>query len=492
MDQELYSYSEVFAYADLEAYDRFNSRYAEYPEEIRQRESFRDILTTYLRTIMNAKFPNAEQYAEKIKRLGKSIVEHVTGNYEIGIGDADYFELTQHAETISSVIAYSDDAKLAENMDMPEELGQGISDGVIATGLIESPDQAKAEEEFSHVSDRIKDFFKTAISNIPHVTYHLANAIASAAGLDKEESQGLNDNVSAKFWAGLFYDLASGTLLQKRHFTDVRNSESMKKLIREEGILHFTAPANVMSILNSGYIKQSNILDSDVTAHKSFFFAGTPTFEDLLINIPAYNVMTAIRIRPTEEQIDKLKYRALNDRAVTFDGDFEFDSDQAEIAFFGLKYDKEKDSIYIGQIRPYEAPGYVPPKEVTDNYTYKPTPWYKPIKKVREAIKMNAYGFFAEYKHHQKLLKMQATLKERGIESFRDVNDATLVELSNIQTATVSNKKPAKGLVRTDDLVAAYAQTRGSEERDSLLTKMKHAVTGKTSPVPEHEQGVEK
>ena len=38
----------------------------------------------------------------------------------------------------------------------------------------------------------------------------------------------------------------------------------------------------------------------------------------------------------------ELKYRALNDRAVVKDGDFEFSNEQAEIAYFGLMYDKEK------------------------------------------------------------------------------------------------------------------------------------------------------
>ena len=54
-------------------------------------------------------------------------------------------------------------------------------------------------------------------------------------------------------------------------------------------------------------------------------------------------------------------------------------------------------------------------------------------------MKMNTYGMFAEYKHHQKLLQMQSVLRENGID-FRDVNDATLVELADIEQAYLTTK----------------------------------------------------
>lgn len=405
---------------------------------ITNQELFSEILVSGLSNVVENKLPGKD-YLEKIKKFGKSIVEHITGNYEIGIGDADFETLLSNTEVISSVVAYSNNNELENRLEEPEESGIGVSDGVVATGLIESPDKPKAVKFFSLSGEDIKKFFNNALKNITHLNEHVAEAIATISGMNDPTKQGLNDNLLGKTIGGLAYEFLSGTLLSKRHFTDVRNSESMQQKIAEEGILHFTSPANVMKILESGKVNASNILDSDLTKKKSFFFAGTPTFEDLLINIPAYNVMTAVRIKPTEEQMDNLKYRALNDRAVVQDGAFEFTPDQAEIAYFGLMYDKEKGSIYLGEITEEESKSYIPPKEVTDAYRYEGKKGFSSVSNFVEMMKMNTYGMFAEYKHHQKLLQMQSVLRENGI-SFRDVNDATLVELADIEQAYVSTK----------------------------------------------------
>ena len=401
-------------------------------------ELFNRIITNNLTSIVEKKLPEND-YVEKIKRLAKSIVERITGDYEIGIGDADFETIAKNSETLSSIVAYSNNDELENTLEQPDELGKGIADGVVASGLIESPDKNKAVKFFSISGSDIKNFFNNALKNISHLNEHVAEAIANLTGMNREDSQGLNDNLLGKTIGGLAYEFLSGTLLAKRHFTDVRNSESMQKKIEEEGILHFSSPENVKKILDSGKVKASNILDSDLTKKKSFFFAGTPTFEDLLINIPAFNVMTAVRIKPTEAQMDNLKYRALNDRAVVQDGTFEFSPEQAEIAYFGLMYDKEKDSIYLGEITEEESKTYVPPKEVTDAYKYDGKKGYTSIKSFVEMMKMNTYGMFAEYKHHQKLLQMQSVLRENGID-FRDVNDATLVELADIEQAYLTTK----------------------------------------------------
>ena len=460
MSNELYSYADVYSYANSIAYNNFNNRYNEYSEETRQEESFSDILTTYLKEVVGTKFQDGTKYLDVVKRLGKSIVEHITGNYEIGIGDADYFELMQDSESISNVVAYSDKDSLEAFLENPEELGKGISDGVIANGLIESPDQEKATAAFSRSGNDIKKFFSDALYNITNLNNYIATGIAKLAGMDKEKSNGLNDNLIGKTIGGFAYEFLSGALIAKRHFSDVKNSESMKNLIEQEGILHFTSPANIQKILDSGYIKPSSVLESDVTAKKSFFFAGAPTFEDLLINIPAYNVMTAVRIRPTENQMENLRYRSLNDRAVVQDGKFEFSKEQADIAYFGLMYDEEKKSIYLGEISEEQAKDYVPPKEVTDTYSFGKREGFHPIKNFSDTMKMNTYGLYAEYKHHQKLLQMEKNLREKGITSFRDVNDATLVELSDIEQAYISTKENS-----------VDRQTLFSRIKDRLLTR---------------------
>jgi len=415
----------------------FNVMSAENPQ-VSNDELFSAILMCGLTDVVKNKLPG-NNYVAKIKRFGKSIIEHITGNYEIGIGDADFQTILNQSEVISSIVAYSNDDELEGGLEEPELLGRGISDGVIATGLINSPDKQKAVEFFNNSSISIKSFFNNALNNIVHLNEHVANAIATISGMNNPDMQGLNENLLGKTFGGLAYEFLSGTLVSKRHFTDVRNSESMQKKIADEGILHFSSPEKVKEILASGKVKKSNFLESDLTRRKSFFFAGCPTFEDLLINIPAYKVMTALRIRPTDDQIDKLKYRALNDRAVVYDGEFEFSPDQVDIAYFGLMYDEEKDSIYLGELTEEESKTYVPPKKVTDAYTYEGKKGYTSVKNFVEMMKMNTYGMFAEYKHHQKLLQMQIILRENGI-NFREVNDATLVELADIEQAYISTK----------------------------------------------------
>ena len=48
MDNELYSYADVFNYANGIAYENFNNRYPKYSSETRQKEGFSDILNKYL------------------------------------------------------------------------------------------------------------------------------------------------------------------------------------------------------------------------------------------------------------------------------------------------------------------------------------------------------------------------------------------------------------------------------------------------------------
>ena len=200
--------------------------------------------------------------------------------------------------------------------------------------------------------------------------------------------------------------------------------------IANEGIIHFTSLESAKKIMESGRVKASNILDSDLTSRKSFFFAGTPKFEDLLINIPAYNVMTAVKIKPTAEQISKLKYRPLNDGALAYDGDFTLDKENATIAYYALKYNKETNSIYIDEISEVDAKTYVPDEEVTKNYTYKPG-----RNNLINEIKLNAYGFFAEFKHYERLRKVLKTCK------IEDLTDEMLADIRNIEEANISKSR---------------------------------------------------
>ena len=427
------SFAEIIELAKEENYREFNKDYKE-NGIIDSRISFRKILDNYIQKITSIKFNENTNLSENFKRFTKATIEHLTGDYEIGIGEVSFEELTEYSETISNVIAYSNNEELIEIAKNPEELANGVVNGIIGYSFIPSNNSDKAINRFNLSSEKIKSFFNNALHNIANLNKVFANAIAHISGLDSDKSKGLNDNILGKTIGGIGYELISGTLIGKRHFTSVRNSQSIQNKIKEEGILHFTSPSNIEKIMNSKKIKTSNFIASDFTKSKCFFFAGKPTFEDLLINIPAYDVMTAIKIKPTEEQLDELKYRALNDRVVVKDGEFEFNERQAEVAYFGLMFDEEKNNIYLGELTEEEAKDFKVSDKVRQAYSYKPKK-----NTILDSIKMNAYGLFAEYKHHQKLLQMEEKLKEKGI-GFRDVDDSVLVELADIEQAYINTE----------------------------------------------------
>ena len=346
------------------------------------------------------------------------------------------------------------------NEESVKDFADGVVDGAVASDLIPSENKKEvAKSKFQSSNEKIKTFFKNSIYNITHLNTKVANFIAHITKMDSEESQELNTNLFGKAVGGMVYEFLSGTLEKKRHFTDVTNSKSMLEKIESEGIVHFSSSEGVDKIMNSGKVKQSSFLVSDLTKNKSFFFAGAPTFEDLLINIPAYDVMTAVRIKPTPEQIKDLKYRAINDRAIVKDGDFRFNKNQAEVVYYGLKFDEEKKQIYLGELTKEEAKDFKVSDEVRNAYHYEGKK-----SKLSEKVKMNIYGFYAEYKHHQKLLQMEETLRQNEITGFRNVNDRTLVELGDIEQAYIDTKD--KSVERKSLITLIKSKMRRNKEND--------------------------
>lgn len=373
-----------------------------------------------------------------VKDIATRMVEHITGNYEIGLGEKTFEEMDEQAEGIANVVRYANENDISDLM-QEGELAEGIVDGGIAYGIIpsEEKDIQTANQNLSSRPEKVKTFFKNVIHNLLNTNKMISNFIAHVSGLDNDEkSAGFNDNIKGKMFGGVLYALISGAYVGKRHFSPVEASDNMKQIIEEQGILHFSSPANIQSIMQSGTIKTSNFLESDLTAKKSFFFAGVPKMEDLLINIPAYDVMTAIRIRPTEEQMKNLKYRPLNDRAVVNDGAFHFDPEQAEIVHYGLHYDKDKDTIVLKEITPEQAKDFKVSDEVRQAYRFTAK-----NNSFIDKFKMNAYGMYAEYKHHRRLLQFQEEMKRRGITHYRDVADEDLVAMTDIEEAPITPKK---------------------------------------------------
>ncbi len=406
--------------ARLENYEQYEL-YCKAHKPFSKKLEVKNLYQNYINKILNLRLTETKAF-EMAKTLSKRLVEHITGNYDIGF-NKEYEEIDSDIETISNLIANSEISDL-EKTDSVET----IVDGSVSNGLIYEEQKEKGQELFNKRSEKLKLIFEKSLYNLTHANQILANYLAKLVQMDK--SNGLNQNIAGKFLGGIAYELLSGTLVSKRHFTNVTNSQTMLDTINKDGIVHFTSLETANKIMESGYVKPSNFLESDLTAKKSFFFAGTPTLEDILINIPAYHVMTAVKIKPTEEQIKNLKYRVINDGAVTYDGKFTFDKNNAYIAYYGMKFNKETNSLYMQEISEEEAKNYQVSEEVKKNYNYNP-------KSIISNIKMNAYGLYAEYKHHQKL---QQVLKACGMDIHK-LDDQTLNEVRTFEEAQVGRTK---------------------------------------------------
>ena len=378
----------------------------------------RNIYINYLSKIINK--DNAVELARK---FSKRLVEHITGNYDIGL-NADFENINEDAALISSLVSTVDGDELEK-----DDALETLVDGSVALGLMYEDSKDIGENLYSKRSEENKNVFKKAMAGIKYAHEMMVKGIAKFSGFDSDTNN-FNDHYLRKFVGGIAFEFLSGSLLDKRHFTNVINSNIMVDKIANEGIIHFTSLESAKKIMESGRVKASNILDSDLTKKKSFFFAGVPKFEDLLINIPAYNVMTAVKIKPTNEQLSNLKYRPLNDGALAYDGDFVFDKENATIAYYALKYNKETNSIYIDEISEVEAKSFVPDEEVTKAYNYKAG-----RNGILNNIKLNAYGFFAEFKHYERLRSVLKTCK------IEDLTDEMLADIRNIDEANINRTR---------------------------------------------------
>lgn len=388
---------------------------------ISKETEIKNIYINYLSKILNK-----ENSFELARKFSKRLVEHITGNYDIGL-KADFEDINENAALISSLVSTVDSNELEK-----EDSIETLIDGSVALGIMYEDKTDTGKEIYNKRTDENKNIFMRAMAGIKYAHEIMVQGIAKFSGFDSETNN-FNDHYLRKFIGGIAFEFLSGTLIDKRHFTNVINSDIMLDKIKNEGIIHFTSLESANKIMKSGRVKASNIFDSDLTKKKSFFFAGIPKFEDFLINIPAYYVMTAVKIKPTDEQISKLKYRPLNDGAIAYDGDFTFNKENATIAYYALKYNKETNSIYIDEIDAQEAKTYKPDEEVTKSYKYK-SGRNNPLNE----IKLNAYGFFAEFKHYERLRKVLKTCK------IENLTDDMLAEIRNIDEANVINENKTR------------------------------------------------
>lgn len=130
------------------------------------------------------------------------------------------------------------------------------------------------------------------------------------------------------------------SILKSSHSPLINKRDLLLKCYNE-GLYHITTEENLLKILESGYIKSSNLFNS-YGEKKVFMFAGIPSFEEVCSNIGGKSKLIAIKINPSYEQLSDFLYRDKNDSAITYSGNLEINDKQIEIAYLGLNKNDEK------------------------------------------------------------------------------------------------------------------------------------------------------
>lgn len=144
--------------------------------------------------------------------------------------------------------------------------------------------------------------------------------------------------------------------LNKFSYTDTNDIPGLNQKIKSEGLYHFTN--NPDEILSSGHVKPSNKLRS-YGNNKSFFFSGIPDVGAYATNLDKLPLKTtAIKINPSDDVLNssKLRVRSNDDGAITFDGKFVFDGNNASKEYFVLI--KDGDNLSYKNVS----------KEIYDNF----------------------------------------------------------------------------------------------------------------------------
>lgn len=125
------------------------------------------------------------------------------------------------------------------------------------------------------------------------------------------------------------------TALFKGVYSPILQKRDLLIKCYNEGLYHITKEENLYPILESGYLKASNIYQS-YGSKKVFMFAGIPTVEDICINSSFQIKLVAIKINPSYEQITKLFYRSKDDEAIIHKGNMILTDKQISIVYLGL------------------------------------------------------------------------------------------------------------------------------------------------------------
>lgn len=158
----------------------------------------------------------------------------------------------------------------------------------------------------------------------------------------------------APVFFGLFATTGSMFFTSRYYEKSVKTNTDIYNICKQDGLYHFTSVDTVQKILDSGYIRATDEKNMKFMYDhgKSYMFAGLPNMEMLYDNLLGRfsPVMAALHIKPSNEQINTLNYRIL-DNAITYKGDFQFNQEQVEIVYFRLT--NENGKFVYKQIQDY-------------------------------------------------------------------------------------------------------------------------------------------
>lgn len=141
-----------------------------------------------------------------------------------------------------------------------------------------------------------------------------------------------------------------------RYVSILDNSKLMDK-ITDQGLYHFTSLDSAEKILSSGYLKKSGNIKS-YGKKKSFFFAGQPSFEDMVSNLDFQPKKVAVKFDIDDVELSDFSYRKYLDQAVTYDGDYHFNPEKAKIVYFGLT--SENGTLKYKELSKEQYEHYIP------------------------------------------------------------------------------------------------------------------------------------
>lgn len=114
-----------------------------------------------------------------------------------------------------------------------------------------------------------------------------------------------------------------------------KNQELFTKA-KNEGLYHICSEDTARIIMNSEYVKSSNLAKS-YGYSKSYFFAGVPNIEELCVNgLNPSSKLWAVNFKLSDEELSKFSYRSVSDYALSYKGNYKFDPKNAQIIELGL------------------------------------------------------------------------------------------------------------------------------------------------------------